>query len=65
MVGGVLLVFAYVFGLVSLGFIPGALPNPQGRFLFPFEGSFLSSFFFLLYGPQVDPFFYSFFFICL
>ena len=34
MVGGVLLVFAKVFGLLSLGFIPGALSNPHGRFLF-------------------------------
>ena len=63
MVGGVLLVFADVFGLVSLGFIPGALPNPQGRFLFPFEGSFLSSFFFFCFtGLKLTlsstPFFY-------
>ena len=45
MVGGVLLVFAEVFGLLSLGFIPSASSNPQERFIFPFEGFFLSSFF--------------------
>ena len=45
MVGGVLLVFAKVFGLLSLGVILSGLSNPQGRFIFPFEGSFLSSFF--------------------
>ena len=45
MVRGVLLVFTKVFGLLSLGSIPSGLSNPQGRFLFPFEGFFLSSFF--------------------
>ena len=56
MVGGVLLVFAKVFGLLSLGSIPSGSSNPR-RFLFPFEGSFflpLFYFIFLLYGPQVD-----------
>ena len=71
MVGGVLLVFAKVFGLLSLGSIPSGSSNPR-RFLFPFEGSFflpLFYFIFLLYGPQVDipppppPFFYSPFFL--
>ena len=51
MVGGVLLVFVKVFGLLSLGFIPDGSSNPQGIFLFPFEGSFIFSFLFLLYGP--------------
>ena len=51
-------------------FYPWWVVNLQGKFLFPFEGSFLSFIFyffilFLLYGPQVDPFFYSNFFICL
>ena len=67
-VGGVLLVFMTVFGLLSLGFIPGGSSNSQGRFLFSFKGSFLFFFFFLkflLHRPQVDPFFYSIFFICL
>ena len=44
MVRRVLLVLAKVFSLLSLGFIPSASSNPQGRFLFPFEGSFVSSF---------------------
>ena len=61
MVRGAILVFVKVFGLLSLGSIPGGSSNPQGRFFFPLKGSFL----FLLYGPQVDPFFYSLFFICL
>ena len=53
MVGGVLLVVAKVFGLLYLGFIPGGSSNPQGRFLFPLEGSFLSSFFiFALWAPS-------------
>ena len=45
MVGGVLLVFTKVFGLLSLGSIPGPSSNPQERFLFPFVGFFLYSFF--------------------
>ena len=51
MVRGVLLVFAKVFGLQSLGFILGALSSPQGGFLFPFEGffSFFPSFFFFFF----------------
>ena len=45
MVGDVLLVFAKVFGLLSLGSIPSGSSNTQGRFLFPLKGSFPSSFF--------------------
>ena len=43
--GGILLVFAKVFGLLSLGFIPGGSSNPQRIFLFCFEGSFIFSIF--------------------
>ena len=51
MVGCVLLVFAKVFGFLSLGFIPGGSSNPQGRFLFFFQGFFP---FFLFYFCFMD-----------
>ena len=65
MVGGVLLVSKKVFGLLSLSFILGGLLNLQGRFLFPFEGSFLHFFYFFdfcfmdlkLTPPPPPPFF--------
>ena len=48
MVGGVLLVFAKVFGLLSLCSTLGGLSNSQERFLFPLEGSFISFFYFFI-----------------
>ena len=61
MVGGVILVFAKVFDLLSLGFIPNGSSNPQGRFLFSFEGSFYFCFMDLKLTPSYTPHF----FICL
>ena len=68
-VRGVLLVFAKVFGLQSLGFILDASSSPQGGFLFPFEGffSFFPFFFFFVgfMGPKLTPSYTPLFFFCL
>ena len=61
MVRGVLLVFANVFGLLSLGSILGGSSNPQGRFFFLLRVLFYFCFMDLKLTPSSTPFF----FICL
>ena len=66
MVGGILLIPTKVFGLLFLGFIPGGSSNLEGRFPFPFEGSFLSSIFiFCFMDLKLTPYSTPIFFIYL